>query len=421
MRDSVIGREPSDWDISTPAKPDEIRTCFSSYKVIDTGIQHGTVTVLMDGLSVEITTFRIDGEYIDHRRPESVTFTKDVMQDLSRRDFTMNAMAYSPTEGLYDPFDGVSDIESGIVRCVGDAAARFREDALRLLRLFRFAAQLEFDVEDESLNAAVQCRFLLDSISKERIASELNKILVSENPRSVLTLLSDTGIMSIIIPQWKHVIGFEQFSPYHDRTVDKHIIDATQNAPNDFLVRLSLLLHDIGKPYTFTVDEDGRGHCYGHEKIGAELSTNILKRLKYDNKTINSVYNLVLYHDQGFETRYSVGKILDELGTDDFYRLLELKRADAAAHCPSSAKYRLGCADKMAELADEILDGQVVINLKSLNINGNHIKDMGLAQGKEIGLILDRLLDMVMNGELENDYDCLINRAREMHMDKAQK
>lgn len=407
VRDSILNKVPSDWDIATSALPDQVKACFLSYRVVDTGIKHGTVSVLLDGLSLEITTFRIDGQYSDARHPEAVVFTNSIKDDLYRRDFTINAMAYSNLTGLVDPFGGIADIKNKIIRCVGNPYDRFGEDALRILRMFRFSAQLKFSIHDDSLNASIKCKDLLHKISKERISMELDKILISDNPRYVLKLLSSSGIMTVIIPEWENLINFDQRSAHHDRTVDNHIIDAVCNCENDYKLRLALLLHDIGKPDTFTIGEDGRGHCYGHEEIGAEMAKNILKKMRYDNKTINTVYNLIIYHDKILTTKYSVGKVMCELGHEDFHRLIQLKRADALAHVPESAKFRLAILEKTIMYADEIYNENIPINLSSLNINGNHIKEIGVKEGKEIGYILDKLLSMVILGEIKNEYDCL--------------
>lgn len=422
VRDSILKRIPSDWDITTSALPNQIKNCFGSYKTIDTGIKHGTVTVLVDGFSIEITTFRIDGDYLDSRHPESVVFTNKIEDDLSRRDFTINAMAYSPDDGLIDVFGGLDDINAHIMRCVGDAKTRFEEDALRILRMFRFAAQLGFTIDEKSLTSGIECAHLLKRISKERIATELNKIFLSENPEPILELLSKNGIMNLIIPQWEFTVGFDQKSIFHDRTIDMHIIQAVGNySGDDLVVKLALLLHDIGKPSTFTVDEDGRGHFYGHDRVGADMSMEILRDLKYDNQTINSVHNLVYYHDQKFETKYSVNKILGKLGETDFYRLIEVKKADALAHIPDSAAHRLDFVRKMIEFVDEIITEESVLKVKDLAIDGNDLKNMGFVEGRKIGDLLNNILDMVMRGDIQNDRDVLLKYSEECFCDFERK
>lgn len=414
VRDRLLGKQPNDWDITTSALPDMVMQCFCNFKVIETGLKHGTVTVLINKMHIEITTFRVDGEYVDGRRPENVLFTSSIEHDLSRRDFTINAMAYNPQKGLVDNFGGINDLKSKIIKCVGNAVTRFEEDALRILRMFRFAAQLSFDIDQESLEAASQCRSMLEKISKERVSSELNKILLSDNPQKVLNLLVDYGIMELIIPQFQYVIDFDQKSKHHDRKLDRHIIDAVCFANNDLVTRLALLLHDIGKPDTFTIDEKGNGHCYGHDIIGAEMSAIILKNLKYDNKTICSVYNLILNHDKVFDTKYKVGKLIDKLGDDDFFRLVELKYADTLSHANGSINYRLELLDKMVEIAGTIFEEQGTINIKGLNISGDDIMQLGIKQGKNIGYILNQLLNMVMNEEIENNHTKLAEKANEI-------
>ena len=409
VRDSLLGREPKDWDICTSAKPDEMLACFENYRVIPTGLKHGTITVLVGDTPFEVTTYRIDGEYSDNRRPDNVTFTASLKEDLGRRDFTVNAMAYSPTLGLADPFGGVKDLQNKLIRCVGDPVLRFNEDGLRILRAVRFAAVLGFDVHPSTEDAINDNLHLLDNISKERIAAELNKILLGNvpdfNPALFLTCVC------AIVPEFKPCVGFQQNNPYHIYDVAWHTLYAVGHAPKDLHVRLALLLHDIGKPRCYTEDERG-GHFYGHQKVSADMAREILTDLKYDNNTIDTVTKLVTHHMADIApAKASVKRWLNKLGEALLRKLIHVIRADAMTHSDLGLREYL---DKLAEverLLEEVIAEDACFTLKDLAVNGDDIMALGVSEGKEVGVILNRLLEAVMDGRTENTREALIVRA----------
>ena len=294
VRDSILGRVPDDWDITTSATPEETKSLF--FKTFDTGIEHGTVTVLMDKEAFEVTTYRVDGKYEDSRHPSEVTFTRNLKEDLLRRDFTINAMAYNDKEGLVDIFGGMQDLEHKIIRCVGDARARFGEDALRILRAVRFAAQLGFTIEEETQKGIEELAPNLANISAERIQVELIKMLTSPNP-CMIRKAYELGITKVILPELDRMMETEQETPHHRYTVGEHTIHALANIRDDKVLRLTMLFHDVAKPLMKTMDEGGIAHFKMHDVKGAELTKQILKRLKFDNDTMNKVVKLVQYHD----------------------------------------------------------------------------------------------------------------------------
>lgn len=297
VRDSLMGRIPKDWDIATGSTPHETKAIFESagYKTIPTGLKHGTVAVLAEKLPYELTTFRIDGNYVDGRRPENVLFTASITEDLSRRDFTINAMAYNEVQGLIDPFNGQKDISSRTLRCVGNPEQRFNEDALRMLRAIRLSSELDFSIHEDTLRAISKNSVLISKISYERIREEFNKILLS-NPHKV-KLLDETGLLAHILPEFTKCLTVSQDNPYHIYNVGEHILVSTEAAQKDLILRLTMLFHDIGKPLCKTIDESGRGHFYGHDRISTEIAIERLKIMKYDNITIKRVGDLITYHD----------------------------------------------------------------------------------------------------------------------------
>ena len=295
VRDFKIGiSEPKDYDITTNALPEEIIKIFD--KTIPTGIQHGTVTVMINGQGYEVTTYRIDGEYLDNRRPEGVTFVSNLKEDLARRDFTINALAFNEENGLIDYFGGIEDLNSKIIRAVGEPNKRFQEDALRMLRAIRFAARLDFHIEEKTLNGIkTNCNLILN-VSNERIRDELCKILISDNPSKALRLLEETKILALILPELQAAVGFNQQNPHHDKDIFEHILAVVENCPAKLNLRVAGLLHDIAKPQCFTIDKEGIGHFYGHDRKGAVLSEQILRRLKFDNESISKISTLVKEH-----------------------------------------------------------------------------------------------------------------------------
>jgi tRNA nucleotidyltransferase (CCA-adding enzyme) len=411
VRDSILGRTPNDWDICTSATPDKVMEIFADQEVIPTGLQHGTVTVVINHTPYECTTFRIDGDYSDSRRPDKVEFTTDIVKDLSRRDFTINAMAYNPKMGLVDPFGGAEDIRAKIIRCVGDAKDRFTEDALRILRAVRFAAQLDFCIDSSTDNAIELLHKNLENISIERITSELNKMIVC--PSFYRQMLCREFLFTSIIPELKECVSYNQYNPYHAYDLYMHIAFAVRFGNRDIVTELALLLHDIGKPRCQVFDELGVAHYYEHAKISATLADERLKAMKYDNDTRKKVVELISYHDATFDdVPKHIKKWLNKIGEEQFRRLLEVRYADIFAQNAMSMSQRLSYIDRIRERLDEVLASEQCFQLKDLAVNGNDLMKIGIPKGKEIGNTLKWLLDMVINEEAQNDKNELLNLVR---------
>lgn len=409
VRDSVLGRKPHDYDICTSATPDEILQAFPYEEIIPTGLQHGTVTILINKEPFEVTTYRIDGDYSDNRRPDNVTFTKNLVEDLRRRDFTINAMAYNPKTGLIDPFNGMEDIKYKKIRCVGSAEDRFNEDALRILRAIRFEAQLNFAGLPETMFEIERQYERLNNISIERINSEFCKIVASE--QFCVELVLYPNVFSLFIPELKDMIGFKQNNPYHAYDVFDHTVHAIEKCESDDLVvRLAVFFHDFGKTHSYQDGEDGIRHFKGHGKISAEITDSIMKRLRFDNETRNNVVELVYYHDATFEVgKKYVKRWLNKIGEKQFRRLLEVRKADIKGQKPDYEKSRIEKVDNIESVLEEILQEQECFSLKDLTINGNNVKEtMNLKEGKDVGYWLNEILKRVMDGELENNRDDLI-------------
>ncbi|MBQ8995593.1 MAG: HD domain-containing protein [Oscillospiraceae bacterium] len=409
VRDALLGKKPHDYDITTSALPEETKKVFRNLPVIETGIKHGTVTVVIDHSPFEITTYRIDQEYLDHRHPDSVVFTKSLKEDLSRRDFTINAMAYHPQEGLIDYFNGQKDLETCTIRCVGDAKTRFCEDALRILRALRFSSRYDSPIEEKTRKAMKECAPLLVDISAERIASELNGILCGKGIRRILTEYLD--IFGVPIPELLPMEGFDQHNPHHIYDVLTHTAIAVESIPPEKDLRLAALFHDIGKPSCFSMTVDGIGHFYGHAKISEDLARNVLNRLKYDNLTKDSVLTLIKYHDLHMEeSEKAVRKMLRKIGPELFRKLILLNRADNLAQNPDLWERQV-YYDRLEEIADKVLAEEQCFSLKDLAINGSDLIRLGYSPGPLLGTILNDLLDRVVEGELVNDPDALANYA----------
>lgn len=409
VRDSVLGRKPHDYDICTSATPDEILQAFPYEEIIPTGLQHGTVTILINKEPFEVTTYRIDGDYSDNRRPDNVTFTKNLVEDLRRRDFTINAMAYNPKIGLIDPFNGMEDIKYKKIRCVGSAEDRFNEDALRILRAIRFEAQLNFAGLPETMFEIELQYERLKNISIERINSEFCKIVVSE--QFCVELVLYPNVFSLFIPELKDLIGFQQNNPYHAYDVFNHTVHAIEKCESDDLVvRLAVFFHDFGKPHSYQDGEDGTRHFKGHRKVSAEIADSIMKRLRFDNETKNNVVELVYYHDATFEVgnKY-VKRWLNKIGEKQFRRLLEIRKADIKGQKPDYEESRIEKVNNIENILEEILQEQECFSLKDLAVNGNDVKKtMNLKEGKDVGYWLNEILKRVMDGELVNNRDDLI-------------
>lgn len=409
VRDSVLGRKPHDYDICTSATPDEILQAFPYEEIIPSGLQHGTVTILINKEPFEVTTYRIDGDYSDNRRPDNVIFTKNLVEDLRRRDFTINAMAYNPKTGLIDPFNGMEDIKYKKIRCVGSAEDRFNEDALRILRAIRFEAQLNFAGLPETMFEIERQYERLKNISIERINSEFCKIVVSK--QFYVELVLYPNVFSLFIPELKDLIGFQQNNPYHAYDVFDHTVHAIEKCESDDLVvRLAVFFHDFGKPHSYQDGEDGIRHFKGHGKVSAEITDSIMKRLRFDNETRNNVVELVYYHDATFEVgnKY-IKRWLNKIGEKQFRRLLEVRKADIKGQKPDYEKSRIEKINNIEIILEEILQEQECFSLKDLAVNGNDVKKtMSLKEGKDVGYWLSEILKRVIDGELKNNRDDLI-------------
>ena len=421
VRDAIIGQTPKDWDICTSARPTEMIKIFKDEKVIPTGLQHGTITVMMNDNPIEITTFRCDGKYSDNRRPDYVEFTTDVIEDLKRRDFTINAMAYNEEEGLIDPFDGKSDLSKRIIRCVGNPEERFDEDALRILRALRFSARLDFNIDNQTAKALTDKRYLLRNISSERINSELCKILMSECC-GTWVFRHYPEVFRQIIPELGEMMGFLQNNPHHLYDVWEHTMECMLYEliyeKTDLIVRLAVLLHDVGKPYCYTEDEDGVGHFYGHAKISAEIAEDILIRLRFSNDIKDKVVELIANHDVTFTpTPRAVKKLLNKLGEEQLRRLLLLRGFDIHGQNQytdswSEKKMRLG---QMYPILNFVIEENECFQLKDLAINGNDLIELGFESGKKIGQILNTLLMAVIDGDIKNKKEKLIQFVKDIY------
>ncbi len=410
IRDSILGRVPGDWDITTSASPQQVKQLF--LKTVDTGIQHGTVTVMEGREAFEVTTYRIDGEYEDQRHPREVIFTSSLLEDLKRRDFTINAMAYNDTEGLIDAFHGMEDIEKQVIRCVGNPVDRFNEDALRMMRAVRFAAQLGFTIEENTQSAVRRLAQNLDRISAERIQAELVKLLVSEHPEMMRTVY-ELGMSQVFLPEFDEMMKTPQNNRYHKYNVGEHSILAMQNIRNDKVLRLTMLLHDVGKPACRTVDENGIYHFYGHPAQGAKMAKIILRRLKFDNDTIRSVTNLIAWHDDRPSLREaSVRRAIHRVGLEQYPALFEVKRADTLAKNNYRRKEKLELIDSYESLYHEIMAKRQCLTLKDLAVNGTDMLELGLERGKEIGVTLNRLLMHVLERPEDNTREILMNLVK---------
>lgn len=409
VRDMIMGVQVNDYDITTSATPDEMKKAFDGYTVIETGIKHGTLTFLYNKEPIEVTTYRIDGDYKDSRHPESVEFTKKLDLDLSRRDFTMNALVYNEDEGIIDLFGGQNDIESKIIRAIGDPKKRFEEDALRILRGIRFSSQLGFAIEEKTKEAMIECAPLLHNISKERINVEISKLLLGKNVKKAL--LDSYEILGEIIPEIKEMHGFDQNNKYHIYDVLEHTAVSLECIEPVLHLRLAMLLHDTGKPATYSVDEKGQGHFYGHSKISTEIAKKFLDEYRYDNATKEKVIELVKIHDTPIEMdKILIKKRMNRLGKELFFDLLKVKRADNLAQNPEY--FWLDKLDKMEELACEIAE-ENCFTLSSIMITGKDLIALGL-KGKQIGDTLNTLLNEVIEERLVNEKASLISRAKEI-------
>lgn len=406
VRDTILNRNPNDWDITTSAKPEEVKRVFN--RTIDTGIEHGTVTVMLNHEGFEVTTYRVDGEYEDGRHPKEVIFTPSLKEDLKRRDFTINAMAYNYTKGLVDEFGGLDDIKNGIVRCVGVAVERFSEDALRILRAVRFAAQLDFDIHKDTREAIKELAGNLTLISKERIQTELDKLIMSPHPEHMKTAY-ELGITKWIMPEFDRMMLTEQNSVYHMYNVGDHTLKVMQNIEQNHYLRWAALLHDVGKPECLSVDDDGSTHFYGHGDVGEKIAHDVLKGLKFDNKTIKIVSRLVKYHDcQVRLTEPGVRKSIVNVGRDIYPYLLKLKRADLSGKSEYSINESTNTLNRLEELYDIVTQRGDCLNISDMAVSGKDLIACGVERGEAIGEGLQMLFEKVLNEPDLNDRDKLL-------------
>lgn len=435
VRDSILGRIPGDWDITTSAKPEQVKQLFR--RTIDTGIEHGTVTIMLDKDGFEVTTYRIDGEYEDNRHPKNVEFTSNLVEDLKRRDFTINAMAYNDHEGIVDKFHGLEDIKSKIIRCVGNPNERFDEDALRILRAIRFAAQLDFTIESETEAAIEKKTDFLRNISAERIRVELEKLLVSKHPEKLIHAYR-LGITDVVIPEFDKMMVTPQNMSSHIYGVGEHSIAAVQAVQKLFanvpyvedakeqdtfcldhklqaILCFTMLLHDCGKPSKRQTDEDGMDHFYGHAQESAVLAKKILRRLKYDNYTIDTASALIEYHDYPLTTdKTELRRAVNKIGVDLMELLFLVQEADALAHAKDACEARLQSLYQVKEVYREICEANDCLQLKDLAVTGKDLMEIGFKQGKQLGIILKQLLEHVLENPQDNKKKLLLDYAKDL-------
>ena len=411
VRDYLLGQCPDDYDVTTSALPEQIMKVFGGYKLLTVGLKHGTVTVIIDKKPVEITTYRVDGDYKDHRHPSEVRFTPCLEEDLARRDLTINAMAYCPETGIIDPFGGQNDLKNGIIRCVGDPMKRFDEDGLRILRALRFASRYGFEIDKYTSDAIHRLRYLLSFISAERINNELCGILTG-SCGDILYNYSD--VICEIIPEMYPCIGFEQHSKYHDKTVYGHIVATVAASEPTVEARLTMLLHDIGKPASFFM-KDGVGHFYGHADVSCEIAVKIIERLRFSNKIADEVLFLIKNHGIVIndDTR-SIRRGLSLYGTERFLKLIRVHYYDTCGKAPAYFGEK-DLFDSIEKHTREYLENEPPMNLKQLKVNGSDISKFGIT-GREIGEALSFLLEQVIDGNCENDKDSLLTLIKNKYM-----
>lgn len=412
VRDALLGKRPDDWDITTSAPPMVVKHIFPV--TIDTGLKHGTVTVMLHGEAYEVTTYRIDGDYEDHRRPKEVSFTHNLMEDLKRRDFTINAMAYNEATGVVDYFKGKQDLEAGLIRCVGHPEDRFEEDALRMLRAVRFSARFGFEIHPDTQEAIRLKAHKITKISAERIYVELTKTLTSNHPHYMKWLV-ELGLMEELIPEFMLCIGLKQDNPYHVFTVDEHIYESLSHVEATPVLRWTMFLHDIGKGTTKTIDDKGIGHFHRHVEKSVQLALGILNRLKVDNKTKDAVLKLVQFHDDRLEPRSKqVRRAVNKIGPELFELYLAVQIADIKAQNPDKLEARLAIIEEVRALYHEIIEQRHCVAIKDLAINGKDLMALGLGQGEHIGKLLNQLLEIVLENPEDNTKEQLIKHANEL-------
>ncbi|MDE6685857.1 MAG: CCA tRNA nucleotidyltransferase [Lachnospiraceae bacterium] len=408
VRDTLLQKEPNDWDITTSATPVQVKAIFK--RTIDTGIQHGTVTVMKRGQGYEVTTYRIDGAYEDARHPKEVIFTPDLKEDLKRRDFTINAMAYHPDSGLVDPFNGRKDLEDHVIRCVGEPRERFSEDALRMMRAVRFAAQLDYRLEEHTWAAMKELAPSIEKISAERIQTEMVKLLLSDHPERFKSFYQ-CGLTAYFLPEFDRMMTTAQNNPHHCYTVGEHTIHALSYIRAEQSLRLAMLLHDIAKPVTKTTDENGVDHFQGHPERGSKMAEEILRRLKFDNHTIAMVKGLVAYHDRWIEPAERImRKALHQIGEEYFPALFEVREADTMAQSGYRKEEKLAAIREGFRIYQKIKEEGQCISLRSLAVNGKDLIRAGIEPGQEMGMILERMLQDVIGDPSHNTKEYLMQK-----------
>lgn len=410
VRDSLLGRTPDDWDITTSALPEQVKELFE--RTVDTGIEHGTVTVLWEDGSYEVTTYRIDGIYRDGRHPDYVEFTRSLEEDLKRRDFTINAMAYHSKEGLIDIFGGMQDLRDRRIRAVGDPKERFKEDALRMLRAVRFSAQLGFLIEEETADAIRKLSVNLAQVSAERIRVELEKLLVSPFPERIRDAY-ELGLTRVFLPEFDDMMQTPQNTPHHMYSVGEHTIHAMMHIRADRELRLVMLLHDIAKPVCRTTDESGIDHFKGHPMAGADLAVEIMKRLKYDRRTMKRVKHFVYYHDHNpLMKPFNVRRMISWVGLDYYPELFEIKEADVTAQSMYLREEKLKQLAYYKKQYREVVDRNECVSIGDLAIGGKELQELGIPQGEEIGKTLQELLNYVLEDPDRNTKEKLLEYIR---------
>lgn len=408
VRDALLGRKANDFDIATSALPKEVKALFP--QTFDSGIKHGTVTVLMDKKSFEVTTYRIDGDYRDNRHPDHVTFTPSLREDLKRRDFTVNAFAYNPKNGLVDLFDGLKDLTEKRIRAVGDPERRFEEDALRILRAVRFCAQLGFTLDEDTRKACQEKASLLRNVSAERIRDEVQKMLLSPNPE-ILILCHELSLTPYFLPELDVMLQTKQENPYHFLDVGRHSLMAVKNAPMDPLLRWVLLLHDSGKPIVKSYDEKGIAHFYRHEKESARIAQEVLTRLRIPKKFVHKASFLILHHGDVFPPKEkSVRREITKVGIENFPLLIEIQKADSSAQSEMARKDHLERIAQVEKVFAEIKEKEKCFSLKDLAVHGDDLIKLGIPPGKEIGKILKDMFQYVLDNPQDNTKDILLSK-----------
>lgn len=411
VRDMVMGVEPHDFDITTSALPEETKKVFEGCRIVETGIKHGTVTVIIDSEPLEITTYRIDGDYMDNRHPETVSFSRNLRDDLSRRDFTINTLCFNEQDGLVDLFSGVNDIENGIIRCVGEPDRRFNEDALRIMRAIRFAGTLGFKIDKETSESILRNKDLLKNIAVERIREEFTKLIRGKNVIDIIGSYHE--VIEVFIPEFSALVGLEQNTPYHIYDVAEHTLKALDFIENDKTLKLTMFFHDIAKPACKTTDQNGTDHFKGHALLGELMSAEILRRLKYDKKTVLNVSQLIgLHSERTPKTKTEAKLMLCEIGEEYYRAFMKVRRADCFAKAdPHSHDEKL---KHMQLFLDEIKENGECYSLKQLKINGNDLKSIGITNGKCINKMLNTLLRLVIEEKCANQADVLLRKAEEL-------